>query len=428
MLHLYIFLSRIFYFIAPIFITIRKLRGKEHHLRYKEKLGHYQNENPYSHDFTIHIHGASLGETLSSFPVIHKLHALYPEIKFIITSGTKASGLVMEKKLPDYAVHYFAPLDTPKIVERFLDHIKPNLTIIIDSEIWPNFLLKAQERGLPVFALNMRFSERSRKRWMLFKSDFQKIMCAYKGFFVQNDITAHFIRQVSNKTMRICSNLKWAQQAEQCSPTILSSYQSLCRDKPIILLASTHDDEEVQLSTALKNHNLNAKIIIMPRHPERGKEIQQALEIHNIISDLRSENADLESDNIYIADTLGEMSLWASLSDIIIMGKTFDEIGGGHNIIESAIYKNAILCGPKMQNFTEVLTKFQHHNAIITTESAEGCALKIKELLESPQEIKAYAERAYALYEKNHKNALSFLHDLTPYITAAKNETPDEST
>ena len=200
MLHIYIFLSRIFYFIAPIFIIIRKLRGKEHTLRYKEKLGRYQNKNPYINDFIIHIHGASLGETLSSFPVMHKLHALYPEVKFIITSGTKSSGLVMEKKLPDYATHYFAPLDTPKIVDRFLNHINPNLTIIIDSEIWPNFLLKAKERKLPIFALNMRFSERSRKRWMFFKSDFQKIMRAYEGFFVQNDTTAHFIRQVSNQT------------------------------------------------------------------------------------------------------------------------------------------------------------------------------------------------------------------------------------
>ena len=342
------------------------------------------------------------------FPVMHKIHVIYPDIKFVITSGTKTSAEILEKKLPDYARHIFAPIDTPQIVNKFFQTIQPNLTFIIDLEIWPNFLLKAHELKVPVFALNMRFSNRSQKRWLWFKNDFAKIIRAYKGFFVQNTQTAAFMRQVSDKTIRICSNLKWAQIKDNVCPKLIKEYQEQCQNKPIIVLLSTHDDEELLLSRALTEQNLNIKLIIIPRHPERGADIHQSLIKNGLNASLKSVGDSLEDNNIYIADTLGEIALWANLSSIIVMGKTFDSIGGGHNIIEPSLYHNAIMCGPKMYNFTEVLALFKQKDAIIQTDTPKACAEAIATLLSNPKKIERYAEKSYALCQHQYNSALLF--------------------
>ena len=400
----------------PIILRIRLQRGKEHAERYIEKLGFYDHLFYEKKEYTVHIHGASVGETLSALPIIDALQEHNSNINFVITSITKTSSEILSRKLPDKAIHIFAPLDTPKIVKSFFSKIQPDITLIIDSEIWPNFLIQAKQNKIPVFGLNMRFSVRSQKLWLLFKKDFKNLMSAYKGFFVQNDTTARFIRKVSDKTLRICSNLKWGQKPLDLSDKQLAYEKNkFSKDKKIIVLLSTHYNEELLLSKAIYKIK-NVHIIIVPRHPNRNHSIQDALQKNNISSVLRSNNEYPTDKQIYIADTLGEVALWAKIADIIVMGKTFDEIGGGHNIIEAALYNNAIICGPKMFNFTEVLSVFTNKNAIINVQSPRECADRINQLLSSPHSIEEYADKAKKLCTTHHDKALAFLYDLKQYL------------
>src|SRR5690606_33470056 len=145
--------------LAPGLLKKRAARGKEDPARIGERLGHAAKPRPPGP--LVWLHGASVGESLSVLPLVERLRAERPDIAVLVTSGTVTSAELLERRLPNGAVHQFAPVDAPGAVRRFLDHWRPDLGVFIESELWPNLLLGAERRGMKLALLSARITEGS---------------------------------------------------------------------------------------------------------------------------------------------------------------------------------------------------------------------------------------------------------------------------
>jgi len=415
---LYRSLSYFFHFIAPLYLHIRKHKGKEDPMRLPEKLGRYKTIFEQDNKIIIHIHGASVGETLSALPIIEALSDDFHNLFFIITSHTLSSATIMKKKLPENAAHFFAPLDTPQATRHFYRQFKPHLSLILDSEIWPNLAYTAQLFKTPLYGVNTRLSEKSMRLWRKIPNFTQKILRAYHGFFVQNKNIAAFIQEHFTGPISVIPNLKWAAHVQSLDIEKIKKTETQTNQRFIVCLLSTHKNEEYDITQNLYQHGFfeNAKnlLLIVPRHPERKDDIlnalQQVNENFHIAS--RSQHINIEyNTQIYIADTLGETYLWCQLSNIVFIGNslTQEKKGGGHNPIEAASCGKAIITGNKIQNFTEIFNILENSNACIVVQSASELTDKIFALYHKPESIADLQSNSRAVYLNEHNHALDFL-------------------
>lgn len=422
-LKFYQFIMQMIHYVLPFLLWIRLLKGKEDKERYWQKLGYYPKNKPWKDDcFLVHIHGASVGETVSALPVVRRLLDYHSNIEVVVTSGTKTSGDIMRKRLPKRSHHFYACYDTPQSVKKFFDYFNPNMSFIIDSEIWPLHILEAQKRQIPLFALNMRLSEKSQKFWLKHKEAFALILKSYHGFFVQNDMTAAFIRKfASSQKIRICPNLKWA--FSETSPS-LHQYDSIknhLNERMIITFLSTHENEEKLLVKSLKalQKEKDFLIVIVPRHPERYKEILKDISSFFTKNEIgiRTNGDDPELHHkIYLADTIGEVPLWGKLSNLVIMGKSFIPPGGGHNPIEVSFMKSPLIVGAYMHNFSEITEEFLYHNSIIQVNSVQDLKDICRKVIDNPDYAQRLARSAYQLCVANKKNVFDFFYDIEAYL------------
>ncbi len=411
----YALITRIFHWITPLVLKYRILKNKEDRHRYGEKLGlyHYATSRPTG--FLVRIHGASVGETLSSLPIIEKLLSTHSDITIMVTSNTVTSASLMKNILPQRCFHLYAPLDTPQAVDSFYKTYKPDIELILDSEIWPNSLMYALKKDIPVFGVNTRLSDKSMKNWTKSPLFLKKIFTAYTHFFVQNETIASFISGYFNGNITICDNLKWAATPTIFNDTDVSALQEQCKNRFIICLLSTHDAEEKYITDSLMKQGFfkdkNNLLIIVPRHPHR-KDI-----ILNDLKSLYPENIVCRSDTliidkniqIYLADTLGEIMLWSALADLIFMGNSLSLKGGGHNPIEPASLGKPLCVGHKIQNFTEIYTIFKHHDACVFAENYMDLGAKMMVLKNNSELCHRLALNSYKLCDTYRTQSLAFL-------------------
>lgn len=415
MLFIYSFIASLFHHKALLWLEKRVAKGKEDPLRFKEKLGIYKKEFPFKGKNIIHLHGASVGEVRSLLPIIEFIHKKNPDYYFVITSSTKTSADMLKNILPDYVYHIYFPIDTPQAVKKFLAYVQPKKIIITESEIWPNFLHFSHKNKIPIYALNMILSQRSLDRWQWGLCFIKKILSYYSMFLVQNEATALFIKQHSNKKTYIMDNIKYAAKKETYNQQEFNYFQNKFQDKKIILLLSTHDDEEKQFINLFKpitKQRPDLQLIIIPRHPYRMSDIEKSVDspIYKY-SKVNTESQESHYGNIFFVDVIGKVSLFCALSDVTIIGNSFNNKGGGHNPIEPALYKTALITGSKTQNLEEIISDFKQAQAIIITDNAQEAFQKAIYLIDHEMEKRSYIQRAETLYQKKHQKITHFINE-----------------
>lgn len=385
----YLILTTLLHFVLPFLLKSRIKKGKENPKRYKEKLGIYTLSRPQGK--LIWFHAASVGEFNSLIPVINRIK----DAKVLVTTVTLTSSQMFEKAKLKNTIHQFAPLDSPLIVKKFLDHWSPNIGIFVDSEIWPNLLRMSSQR-IKLINLNARLSPKSAKRWEMCKPF---ITFLYNSFDAIYPCSTQDLLRISNLTnhkhIEYIGNLKYAGDAPSCDEKLLSKYQSKLDGRTVIVAASTHPGEEDFIISALKSTletHPEILLIIAPRSPYRSLEIRNIAHHHHIKSATRSEEDDIASAQIYIADTIGEMGLWYRLSSIVLMGGTF--LTDGHNIIEPAKLNNAIIVGNSYPHFEDVINEFHDNHAIKIIHSKEELNTQIIDLIKSPKLVEKLSQKA----------------------------------
>lgn len=364
----------------------RRLRdGKEDPARAGERRGEAQRprgENP-----LIWFHAASVGESLALLALVEKLLSLYPEIEIMVTTGTVTSAKLMAERLPARAFHQYIPVDHPAWVEKFLDHWKPNLVLWSESDFWPNMLASLRRRNIPAVLLNARMSEKSFRFWQLARGMISDVLSAFTLCLGQNEAETTRLKKLGGGDVRISGNLKYAATPLPYDRANFDAMRGTVGQRPRLLWASTHPDED---DYAFRLHHHLRKIepklltIIVPRHPVRGGTIAGQAEAAGLHVGLRSEGRlPRKEDDIYVADTLGELGLFYRLCPMTIVGGSFVPVGG-HNIIEPAQLGCRVFYGPHMFNFSSICHDFESHNAAYPLRSEQELQETLSRALRTP--------------------------------------------
>lgn len=379
----------------------RRARGKEHPERIGERFGLYDLPRPEGP--LLWIHGSSVGESVSALPLIERLRVERPQLQILVTTGTVTSAQTMAERLPEGVIHQFAPIDTPASVRNFFAHWHPQLGLIIESEFWPNLLLEAKARGVPLHLINGRMSPKSFKGWKRSGPVFRALLESFDGIQAQSPEDQQHYRALGFPDCSLPGNLKFAAPPLSADPGLLAEFEEKLGDRPRWLLYSSHPGEEVRIAEthrqiAWKHPKLLTMIV--PRHPERGPALAERIRELDLKVAQRSRAEPLTEDTeIYLADTLGELGLWFRLNRIAMMGGTLIP-KGGQNPIEAARLGCTVVCGQYTENFVRIVEDMIAAGAIRRISQRPGdLAFAVSRLLQEPDKVAQMSAAAVAYAE-----------------------------
>ncbi|MGH7154592.1 MAG: 3-deoxy-D-manno-octulosonic acid transferase [Acetobacteraceae bacterium] len=341
----------------------RVRRGKEIAERLAEREG--REESPRPAGRLVWLHAASIGESVSVLPVISEIVLGDPGVTVLVTTGTVTSATLLTRRLPEMGlaqrvIHRFAPLDVPRWVARFLDHWRPDVAALVESEIWPNLLVACRCRHIPMVLLNGRMSERSFARWSRAPSFAREILGCFTVMQAQSDGDAEKFRALGVRGVEVPGNLKFSAPELPVVAGELARCMAWLGDRPRWLAASTHPGEEEVIADAhraLVRDHPGLVTIIAPRHPDRGGRIAGGL--GDVAVTRRALDQPPPDEGIWLADTLGEMGLWYRLAGIAFVGRSLIPPGGGQNPLEAARLGCTVAVGPYTGNFKEPVEKLR---------------------------------------------------------------------
>lgn len=366
--------------LAGAVLAWRRRQGKEDPERIGERQGRPGRPRPAG--TLVWAHGASVGETLSLLPVVERLARL--GLSVLVTSGTRTSAELLVRRLPPGAFHQFAPIDAPRYVRRFVEHWRPHLALFAESEIWPNTILELDRRGIPLFLVNGRMSERSFRRWARVPFAAEALLARFAVCLTQSAPDAERLARLGARRVATAGNLKFDVPPPPGDPRRLAALSGAVSGRPVWVAASTHPGEDEAALAAHRTAALrhpDVLTIIAPRHPQRGAEIAAAAESVGLRAARRSEGAEPSRGlDIYVADTMGEMGLLYRLAPVVFVGGTLVP-KGGHNPIEGTKLGAAILHGPHTANAAEIFSALDASGGALRIEDALALGRAVSDLL-----------------------------------------------
>lgn len=338
----------------PIIILVRILKKKEHPVRVLEKVGFFSKKRKKGN--LIWFHGASVGEVKSVIPLLEKLEKNPKINQILITSNTLSSSKIISALKLKKIVHQFFPIDASIIINKFLKYWKPNKAAFIDSEIWPNTILKLHEMKVPTILLNARITKKSFKRWNFFPNFSKKIFSKIDKTLSSSRDTLKFLKKLNVKNIEKIGNLKFSQSNVNRN-FVNENLERYLKSKKIWCASSTHYPEEKicgKVHLNLKKKKKNLITIIIPRHIHRCVKIKAELEREGLIVHLTKEGNNLPKNiDILLINSFGKTNLFFKYSSHVFLGGSLIN-HGGQNPIEPAISGCNILHGPNIQNFKEI--------------------------------------------------------------------------
>ena len=370
---------------------------------FKERFGIFGDRKKELEKFrgAVWIHAVSVGETVVALSLIKRFQQRFPEKKFILSTTTTTGQDVARSKCPENTAVIFCPIDFPWMVRNTLRLLRPEKLVIFETEIWPNLISIAAGKKIPVYLVNARMSDHSAKGYRRFgKLFFAPLLRKFTLIMPQSEADAKRFLSVSPKAnVQICGNMKFDQQLPELpDENILNGYFGSDPDRVIIFAASTHPgEEEVILENylMLKKRFSSLKLVIVPRHAERGDDIAAMISRTGTVFARRSSTQLPENKtDVLLADTTGEMLLLMNGADIVIMGKAFAGHDEGHNLIEPALLGKPIITGTVLRNFRFILRVLAEKNAIFCCRDEELYAT-LERLTESPELRQEFGKRAF---------------------------------
>ena len=357
----YKLITYILYLFAPIYLFLRKLKKKEDPIRYKEKLAKINISR--SEGFLIWFHVASVGEAMSILPLIESCMKEKKINKTLITSITASSARILDKRFSNNpnVVHQFLPFDVPILIKKFLDHWKPNLSIFIDSEIWPNLISHIKKRKIPLILVNARITKKSFVRWKLVINFAKKIFGKFDLCLTSNQESEVFLKVLGAKNIKNYGNLKFSKIKADSYNKLDNDFINKIKNRKIWCAASTHPTEEIMCAKAhieVKKKYSNILTIIIPRHINRIKTIYENLTNLNLKIVLSSDLSEMNSEtDILLVNSYGESLKFYNISKYVFLGKSLSHSlkkDSGQNPIEPARLGCKLFHGPYVSNFTEI--------------------------------------------------------------------------
>lgn len=374
-----------------------------------ERFGVYD-QPPEENSELVWLHAVSLGETRTAAILLRAWRQACPGWRLLLTHGTATGRAEGASLLQPGDVQVWQPWDSPVAVARFLTHFKPRLGVLLETEVWPQLMATAQAKQVPMLLVNARLSAKSlagaeRMAWLA-----RPAYRALTAVYAQTEADALRLRQIGAPVAGVFGNLKFDARPDPAQQALARQWRAELQQS-VLMLASSREGEETEfirqlvaqgvLGAAVSGLGPRLRVLIVPRHPQRFDTVQRLIEQQGLRVSRRSswpdgpaQNADAQQADVWLGDTLGEMALYYSLSDLALLGGSFEALGG-QNLIEPATCACPVVMGPHTFNFAEAAALAEAEGAAHrTTDMAQGVQ-KALALLRSQDELQAAAVAAH---------------------------------
>ena len=358
----------------------------------------------------IWLHGVSVGEIKAAQPLVQKLQEMFSPEELVI-SATSTAGRNMAARLYPCCRIICFPLDFSWSVRRYLRYLQPRLIILLEWELWPNFLLWSHRSQIPVLLVNGRLSTRSFRRFKRYaRWLFPKLTVAIRCFSVQAEIYRQRLLQlgVADHRIQVNGNLKFDAGDNQLHvdrQQQLFEQLGVTPEHLVLVAGSTHDPEEKILIASyleLRDDFPQLRLIIVPRHPQRADAIAVAIRQVGLLAIKKTQlpaSYCFDANQIIIGDVMGELAQIYTLATIAFVGGSLIP-HGGQNFIEPASLGKVVLCGPYMDNFPDI-GYFVEQNAVVQLAKSEELVTRLRLLLNQPQQLRDIGQKAEYLVRQN---------------------------
>jgi len=357
----------------------------------------------------IWVHAVSVGESIAAAPMVRALLKAYPDPPITLTCMTPTGSERIRAMFADEprVQHCYLPYDLPWAAGRFLDHVRPRLGIIMETELWPNHIHQCAKRGIPVALANARLSERSARGYGRFAGLTRPMLAEMNLIAVQTEVEAERFRSLGARpecvqvTGSIKFDLKLDAQLLPRARQLREQWQA--EQRPVWIAASTHEGEDALVLEAhrqlLEVHG-DALLILVPRHPERFNAVHELCREQFATVRRSSGDAVDGQTRVLLGDTMGELLFLYALADIAFVGGSLVATGG-HNPLEPAALALPVIMGPHVFNFLEISAMLRDAGALQAVDDAEGLAAAVRRLVELPQDARRMGEAGRAVMQAN---------------------------
>ncbi len=395
------------YVLTPLLLVKLWLRGRQspqYRQRWAERFGFVAataGERP------IWIHSVSVGETVAIAPLIERLLAQRPDVPLLVTTMTPTGSERVQALFGGRVQHCYCPYDLPDALARFQRRLRPRACIIVETELWPNLVASCYARHVPVLVANARLSARSASGYAKFawltRPMLKKITC----IAAQNAVGGRrFIELgLSQSALAVTGSIKLDVAVPQAGYAIAQQLREAWgAQRPVLLAASTHDDEEqqmVQLYKRLLPDFPDLLLVLVPRHPERFPGVYSTCLRAGLDTTRRSLGGlPSAATQVYLGDTMGDLLMLIATADSVFVGGSLIE-RGGHNPIEPALLAKPVLMGPYVYNFQQIVDELAAAGGLLQVDSLQQLEVELRQLLADSEKARSMGRKGQAYIDAN---------------------------
>lgn len=377
---------------ALLHLLLRSRRQPAYLQNVGERFGIFAESTPAP---LIWIHAVSVGETRAAEPLIKALREDHPHHRILLTHGTPTGRQTGIDLFGDGVNRAYLPYDWPFAARRFLNHFRPGIGIIMETELWPNLLEQCRRAGIPVYLVNARMSEKSARGYSRIGGLTRTAMRQLAGIGAQTERDAGRLADLGASGVIVTGNIKFDRSAPPQMMELGARLRSSFGERrTVFLAASTRDGEESLLLDALAQPGLPRDLltVIVPRHPQRFDQVAALMKQRGLRFDRRSESTVIAPDAQFVlGDSMGEMFAYYAACDIAFIGGSLLPLGG-QNLLEACAVGRPVIVGPHTFNFEEATQGAIDAGAAVRVNDAAQLVAKLQSLLADPARRSAMSE------------------------------------
>ena len=415
--------------VLPCFLyRLVKEKGFGHRFRQSMGLVRREEIDAVADTNCIWLHGASVGEMVALSPLVKEIKNTMPERKVLVSAVTVGGYDMARQILPEADAIINFPLDLPLVAESMVRRIRPGIFMMVETELWPNFLRAMRKRNIPVMMVNGRVSEKSAKNYHYLFSILRDMLNNINRFCMQSSIDAEYIIQLGADPEKVfvTGNTKFDQTYAEVSPDNLAAYKTELglgeEAYPIIIAGSTHPSEEEAVLTsftALRKKYPQARLIIAPRKLNRIDEIKRLNTKFGYEMGYRSKLKEMKGRRpefpVLLIDTIGELGRIYAVGDIVFVGGSLIHYGG-HNVLEPAAHAKPILVGPSMEDFKDSYSLLSKAGACRMVPNVDGLTDAFLEIAGDDTLRKKMGDASIQIIRENRGAAQKTIYYLTDLL------------
>ena len=405
--------------LALLRLLWRGLQMRDYWFRWNERFGFVARpEAPVA----VWVHAVSVGETLAALPLIRALVERHGRQRVLVTTTTPTGSQRVRDSLGDTVLHHYAPYDLPGAVHRVLERSRPQQVVIMETELWPNLFRAIAQRDIPLFIVNARLSANSLRGYSKVRGFAGQVLGQCTRILAQSEADAERFIILGAPTARVqaVGNIKFDQSVPDAQLDAGTHLRRQLGAGPVWAAVSTHEGEdELVLAAhhALRDAHPHARLILVPRHPQRFDAVARQVSTLGLSLDRRSTlqpDADAIPSSVLLGDSMGEMFMYLAAADLVLVGGSLVPVGG-HNVLEPAALSKPVLHGPHMDNFTAARELLEAQGASLEVAAdSRAIASALNQLISDPERCRRMGRAGAEAIAANRGTLTRILSILTP--------------